>query len=31
VGDVLLLPAEVGACDVVPAGPAVLLECGIVG
>jgi mannose-6-phosphate isomerase len=31
VGSVWLLPAEVGACDVVPDGPAVILECGLPG
>jgi mannose-6-phosphate isomerase len=28
-GDVFLLPAEVGACAVLPAGEVVLLECGL--
>jgi mannose-6-phosphate isomerase len=31
VGSVWLLPAEVGACEVVPHGPAVILECGVPG
>lgn len=31
VGDVWLLPAEVGACECVPQGGAVILECGLVG
>jgi mannose-6-phosphate isomerase len=29
VGDVLLLPAEIGACDCVPQGPVTILECGL--
>jgi mannose-6-phosphate isomerase len=29
IGSVWLLPAEVGACDIVPHGPAVILECGL--
>ncbi|HKB05906.1 MAG TPA: type I phosphomannose isomerase catalytic subunit [Gemmataceae bacterium] len=29
IGSVWLLPAEVGACEVVPHGPAVILECGL--
>jgi mannose-6-phosphate isomerase len=29
VGDVWLLPAEVGACECVPRGTAVILECGL--
>jgi mannose-6-phosphate isomerase len=29
VGDVLLLPAEVGACDCIPQGPVTILECGL--
>jgi mannose-6-phosphate isomerase len=29
VGSVWLLPAEVGTCQVVPNGPAVVLECGL--
>jgi mannose-6-phosphate isomerase len=28
-GDVILLPAEVGECHVLPSGPVTLLECGI--
>jgi mannose-6-phosphate isomerase len=28
-GDVVLLPAEVGACGLVPAGPMTVLECGL--
>src|SRR5215212_1133636 len=31
VGSVWLLPAELGACEVVPHGPAVILECGVPG
>ncbi len=30
VGDTWLLPAEVGACEVVPQGPVVILECSLV-
>jgi mannose-6-phosphate isomerase len=30
-GDVLLLPAEVGMCECVPHGAAVILECGLPG
>ena len=30
IGDVWLLPAEVGACEVTPQGPVVILECGLV-
>jgi mannose-6-phosphate isomerase len=30
-GGVWLLPAEVGACECVPKGPVVILECGLVG
>ncbi len=30
-GDVYLLPAEVGACDVTPDGSVTLLECGLPG
>jgi mannose-6-phosphate isomerase len=29
VGDVWLLPAEVGACECVPHGPVTILECGL--
>jgi mannose-6-phosphate isomerase len=29
-GDVLMLPAEVGACEVVPTRSAMILECGLV-
>lgn len=29
VGSVVLLPAAVGACDVVPEGPVTVLECGL--
>lgn len=28
-GDVLLLPAELGECTIIPAGPVTILECGL--
>jgi len=30
-GDVLLIPAEVGACEILPAGSTTILECGLGG
>jgi hypothetical protein len=30
-GSVWLIPAEVGYCQVVPDGPALILECGLSG